>query len=100
LTGVVQSALSNLPELFVCLFAVHAGLYDVARAALVGSILANVLVVLGLAFVVGGLRHGPQRFNPDAAKLMSLMLGLSSPRCLDRWSAPPAAVERRNRLPG
>jgi Ca2+:H+ antiporter len=77
LTGIVQSALGNLPELFVCLFALHAGLYDVVRAALVGSILANVLVVLGLAFLVGGLKHGTQTFSADAAKTMSLMLVLS-----------------------
>src|SRR6266571_1809964 len=48
-TGVVQSALGNLPELFVVLFALHAGLYDVVRAAIVGSILANVLLVLAVA---------------------------------------------------
>src|SRR6266540_7553463 len=59
-TGVVQSALGNLPELFVTLFALHAGLYEVVRAAIVGSILANTLLVLGVAFIVGGLRHGPQ----------------------------------------
>jgi len=76
-TGVVQSALGNLPELFVTLFALHAGLYDVVRAAIVGSILANVLLVLGLAFIVGGLRHGTQRFGTDAARSISLLLVLA-----------------------
>jgi Ca2+:H+ antiporter len=76
-TGVVQSALGNLPELFVTLFALHAGLYDVVRAAIVGSILANVLLVLGLAFVVGGLRHGTQHFATDAARNISLLLVLA-----------------------
>ncbi len=76
-TGVVQSALGNLPELFVCLFALHDGLLDVVRAALVGSVLANVLLVLGMAFVVGGLRHGTQRFAAERARLISLMLVLS-----------------------
>jgi Ca2+:H+ antiporter len=76
-TGVVQSALGNLPELFVTLFALHAGLYDVVRATIVGSVLANTLLVLGLAFVVGGLRHGRQRFGPEAARGISLMLVLS-----------------------
>jgi Ca2+:H+ antiporter len=76
-TGVVQSALGNLPELFVCLFALHDGLYDVVRGALVGSVLANVLLVLGLAFVVGGLRHGTQRFAPVRARTISLLLVLS-----------------------
>src|SRR6266481_656819 len=58
LTGVVQSALGNLPELFVVLFALKSKLYEVATATIVGSILANVLLVLGLAFVAGGARNG------------------------------------------
>jgi Ca2+:H+ antiporter len=76
-TGVLQSALGNLPELFVCLFALHAGLYNVVRAAVVGSILSNVLLVLGLAFIVGGLRHGTQRFAVDRARTTALLLVLS-----------------------
>ena len=59
-TGVLQSGLGNLPEFFIGVFALRAGLLDVVRAALVGSILANTLLVLGLAFVAGGLRHGTQ----------------------------------------
>ena len=62
-TGVLQSALGNLPELFICIFALKAGLVDVAGGALVGSILANLLLVLGLAFFVGGLRHGTQQLG-------------------------------------
>jgi Ca2+:H+ antiporter len=76
-TGVVQSALGNLPELFVVLFALRDKLYDVATATIVGSILANVLLVLGLAFLFGGIKHGPQRFAGEAARTMSLLLALS-----------------------
>jgi Ca2+:H+ antiporter len=76
-TGVLQSALGNLPELFVCIFALRAGLYDVVRGALVGSVLANVLLILGLAFVVGGLKHGTQRFGAGRARTISLLLVLS-----------------------
>jgi len=76
-TGVVQSALGNLPELFVCVFALRDGLYDVVRAALVGSVLANVLLVLGLAFIVGGLRNGTQTFATSRARTLSLLLVLS-----------------------
>jgi Ca2+:H+ antiporter len=53
--SVVQSALGNLPELFIALFALHRGLFNVVQAALVGSILANSVLVLGVAFIVGGL---------------------------------------------
>src|SRR3954451_1013523 len=76
-TGVVQSALGNLPELFVVLFALKKQLYDVATASLVGSILANVLLVLGLAFVVGGVKHGTQKFGKKAVTRISLLLVLS-----------------------
>jgi len=61
--GTVQSALGNLPELFVALFALRKGLVGVVKAALIGSVLANSLLVLGLAFFAGGLRNGVQRFD-------------------------------------
>jgi Ca2+:H+ antiporter len=77
-TGVIQSALGNLPELFIGIFALRAGLLDVIRAALVGSILANTLLVLGLAFLLGGLRHGPQKFGTDQTKIMSTLLVLAT----------------------
>src|SRR5438552_9165978 len=48
-TGVLQSSLGNLPELFVCIFALKAGLVGLVQAALIGSILGNALLVLGVA---------------------------------------------------
>lgn len=77
-TGVLQSALGNLPEFFIGIFALRAGLLDVVRAALVGSILANTLLVLGLAFVAGGLRHGAQKFGTDQTKMISTLLVLAA----------------------
>ena len=76
-TGVLQSALGNLPELFVGVFALRAGLIGVVQAALVGSILGNSLLVLGLAFIVGGLRHGTQRFSSDAPRMMAMLTMLA-----------------------
>lgn len=73
-TGVLQSALGNLPELFICLFALKAGLVEVVQAALIGSILANLLLVMGLAFVVGGLRHGSQPLDSSRARTISVLL--------------------------
>ena len=72
-TGVLQSALGNLPELFVGIFALRAGLIDVVQAALVGSILGNSLFVLGLAFFVGGIRHGTQRFSSQAPRTIATL---------------------------
>lgn len=76
-TGVVQASLGNLPELFVVLFALRSGLYGVATATIVGSILANVLLVLGLAFLAGGLKHGSQHFEKTSARRISMLLVLS-----------------------
>jgi Ca2+:H+ antiporter len=76
-TGVLQSALGNLPELFICIFALREGLVDVVRAALIGSILANLLLVLGLAFLVGGLRHGTQRLGSDQVRTIVVLMMLS-----------------------
>jgi Ca2+:H+ antiporter len=76
-TGVLQSALGNLPELFICIFALKAGLVDVVRAALIGSILANLLLVLGLAFLVGGLKHGPQKLGSAQVRTILVLMVLS-----------------------
>ncbi|HZT66605.1 MAG TPA: hypothetical protein VFA11_12535 [Acidimicrobiales bacterium] len=76
-TGVLQSALGNLPELFFGIFALRQGLVTVVQATLVGSILANVLLVLGVAFIAGGLRHGTQRFSAEGARLVVLLLLLA-----------------------
>ncbi|MFM9034335.1 MAG: calcium/proton exchanger [Mycobacterium sp.] len=76
-TGILQTALGNLPELFVILFALKAGLFGVVKATIVGSILANVLLVLGLAFVVGGLKHGRQRFAAEDGRTLGLMFTLA-----------------------
>jgi Ca2+:H+ antiporter len=76
-TGILQTALGNLPELFVILFALKAGLFGVVKATIVGSILSNALLVLGLAFVAGGLKHGRQRFAADDGRTLGLMFTLA-----------------------
>jgi len=94
-TGVLQSALGNLPELFICIFSLKAGLVDVVRAALVGSILANLLLVLGIAFVVGGLKHGTQQLGSERARtivvLMLLSVSAMAIPSFTHWLHTPAA---------
>jgi Ca2+:H+ antiporter len=79
-TGVVQSILGNLPELFLAVFALQAGLVGVVAAALIGSVLGNALFVLGLALLAGGLRHGALRFSKAANRLYAteLLLGVAA----------------------
>ncbi|MFM8896463.1 MAG: calcium/proton exchanger [Actinomycetales bacterium] len=98
-TGIVQSAVGNLPELFVCIFALQAGLLTVVQAAIVGSVLSNVLLVLGAAFLVGGLRHGSQRFDAfDARRIGVLLLlavsALAFPTLTDSLHTPADGHER------
>lgn len=76
-TGLLQSFLGNVPELFVVLFSLKAGLYTVAQATIVGSILANVLLILGAAFIVGGLKNGRQYFSQIASRQLAILLTLS-----------------------
>jgi Ca2+:H+ antiporter len=75
-TGLMQSTLGNLPEFFVVIFALQAGEVVVAETAILGSILVNALLVLGLAIMVGARREedGIMRFSPrlpnDTATLL------------------------------
>jgi Ca2+:H+ antiporter len=94
--GVVQSALGNLPELFIALFALHKGLTRVVQSALVGSVIANSVLVLGLAFFVGGARHGTQRFDSPRARMMATLTTLGAtilavPTLAHTFHAPAAA---------
>jgi Ca2+:H+ antiporter len=89
ITGMMQSTLGNLPELFVVIFALQKGELVVAQTALIGSVLANALLVLGLVIVVGarrspdGLMHFSKRLPRDTATLLQVtvfiivLLGLS-----------------------
>jgi Ca2+:H+ antiporter len=76
-TGILQSALGNLPELFVCIFALRAGLDKVVQAALIGSILGNSLLVFGLALFFGGLKNGTQRFNSEPPRMIATLMILA-----------------------
>jgi Ca2+:H+ antiporter len=76
-TGLLQSSIGNLPELLVAIFALRSGLTTVVQAALVGSVLGTLLLVLGAAFLSGGLRHGDQSFRPEAPRMLVTLLTLA-----------------------
>jgi Ca2+:H+ antiporter len=73
--GLLNATLGNLAELIIALLALRAGLIDLVKASITGSILGNLLLVLGLSQLMGGLRHKTQRFNVNLAGLnVSLMV--------------------------
>mgnify|MGYP003693601461 CR=1 FL=1 len=67
--GLLNATFGNAPELIIAIVALKAGLGDMVRASLVGAILANLLLSLGLAFVLGGVRQHVQKFNVESARL-------------------------------
>ncbi len=77
--GLLNVTFGNAPELIIALFALEAGLQEVVKASIVGSILGNVLLVLGAAMVAGGIGRGGevQRFDKTAANVQSTMLFLA-----------------------
>src|SRR3954468_9337043 len=69
--GLLNVTFGNAPELIIALFALGAGLHEVVKASLIGSILGNILLVLGAAMFVGGLGRDRQRFDRTAASVQS-----------------------------
>jgi Ca2+:H+ antiporter len=76
--GLLNVTFGNAPELIIALFALNEGLHEVVKASIVGSILGNILLVMGAAMLVGGLRRDRQRFDATAANAQSLMLLLAA----------------------
>jgi Ca2+:H+ antiporter len=76
--GLLNVTFGNAPELIIALFALGAGLHEVVKASIIGSILGNILLVLGGAMLVGGIGRDRQRFNATAANVQSLMLFLAA----------------------
>src|SRR5829696_6221169 len=75
--GFLNVTFGNAPELIIALFALGAGLHEVVKASIIGSILGNVLLVMGAAMFVGGLRRERQFFVRTAANVQALMLLLA-----------------------
>ena len=78
LGGLLNASLGNAAELIIALVALHEGLHDVVKASLTGSILGNVLLVLGVSMLAGGLKHERQKFNQTAAGMGSSLLLLAA----------------------
>jgi Ca2+:H+ antiporter len=76
--GLLNVTFGNAPELIIALFALGSGLHEVVKASIIGSIIGNILLVLGGAMFVGGIGRDKQRFSATAANVQSLMLFLAA----------------------
>lgn len=101
--GLLNATFGNAPELIIALVALKAGYLDMVRASLVGAILANLLLALGVSFLTGGLRFHDQRFNPLAARAYSTMMFLAAvcllvPSSFSRVFAPNEVIRAESQL--
>ncbi len=90
--GLLNATFGNLPELIILVIALKAGLYDMVLASIAGAILGNLLLGLGLAFFLGGLKYHSQEYNQVSIRVYSSMmmvavLSLTVPSAFHRFSA-------------
>ncbi len=78
LGGLLNATFGNAAELIIAVIALRAGLYDLVKASITGSIIGNVLLVFGLSALLGGIKFQTQRFNRTAASLGATMLLLAA----------------------
>ncbi|HSD47750.1 MAG TPA: calcium/proton exchanger [Pyrinomonadaceae bacterium] len=101
--GLLNATFGNAPELIIAFVALKAGYIEMVRASLVGAILANLMLALGVAFLLGGLRFHEQRFNPTAARAYSTMMFLAAvsmtvPSAFSRVIAPNEVIRQEQLL--
>ncbi|HET9694757.1 MAG TPA: calcium/proton exchanger [Steroidobacteraceae bacterium] len=76
--GLLNATLGNLTELVIAITALRAGMYDLVKASVAGAIVTNSLFMLGMALLLGGLKHRVQEYNPGTARLQAGMLFLAA----------------------
>src|SRR5262245_44398748 len=92
--GILNATFGNIAELIIAFFALQAGLIEVVKASITGSIIGNLLLVLGASVLLGGLKNGVQRFNrqvagSNAALLVLAAVGLFIPAVFAATTANP-----------
>ncbi|HET7810349.1 MAG TPA: calcium/proton exchanger [Steroidobacteraceae bacterium] len=97
--GLLNATFGNAPELIIALVALHAGQLEMVRASIIGAILANLLLALGIAFLLGGLKHHDQTYNRVAARTYATMMllaamSLAIPSAFSRVLAPDETVRQ------
>jgi Ca2+:H+ antiporter len=101
--GLLNATFGNAPELIIAVVALKAGLLDMVRASLIGAILANLLLALGIAFLLGGLRYHNQEYNAGATRVYSSMMliaviSLIVPSAFNRFFSPDATMREEQLL--
>lgn len=101
--GLLNATFGNAPELIIAFVALKAGLLDMVRASLIGAILANILLALGVAFFLGGLRYRDQDYNPGAARVYSSMMliaviSLAVPSAFSRFFSTEEMIRQESLL--
>ncbi len=76
--GLLSATLGNVTELVIGITALQAGMLDLVKASIAGAVVTNSLFMLGGAFLLGGLRHRVQEFNPANARIQAGMLSLAT----------------------
>src|ERR1700704_4212225 len=76
--GLLNATLGNLTELVIALTALHAGQYTLVKASIAGAIVTNTLFMLGASFLLGGLKHHVQEYNPLNARFQTNLLFLAA----------------------
>jgi Ca2+:H+ antiporter len=76
--GLLNATLGNLTELVIALTALHAGQYTLVKASIAGAIVANTLFMLGVSFLLGGLKYHVQVYNRESARLQTSLLLLAT----------------------
>ncbi len=72
--GLLNATFGNFPELIIAVVALNAGLHDIVLASLAGAILANLLLAMGISFLVGGIKNHTQEYNPVSIRVYSSMM--------------------------
>ncbi|MBA2339527.1 MAG: calcium/proton exchanger [Pyrinomonadaceae bacterium] len=75
--GLLNATLGNAAELIITIVALQHGKYELIKASLTGSIIGNLLLILGFSLLLGGLRHGVQRFDPKLTGMSASMMFLA-----------------------
>lgn len=75
--GIINASTGNLPELLICIFALNSGMNDLVRAGIIGSIIGNMLLVLGISIFASGIKYKEQTFNKNIARTNFALLSIS-----------------------